>query len=316
MPIKIANDLPVRKQLEEENIFVMDEARAVSQNIRPLEIVILNLMPLKEATELALLRSLSNTPLQVNITFMRTESYESKNAAKSHLDQFYVTIEQIRDRYYDGMIITGAPVEDITFEEVDYWEEMCDIMDWAETHVTSTLHICWGAQAGLYHYYGIDKQKLPQKLFGIYEHKVANRRIPLVRGFDDVFLAPHSRHTESPRDAIHACRDLTVLAESDAAGVFLAIAEDGKKIFVNGHQILQILFRIMGCCGMVRSTAAHGLGLSGIFKNGFDIMGQHIGSRRLINKPLFCVGHQVCHTTHMGRHAGHTQNHGLTQGIG
>ena len=157
MPIKIANNLPVRRQLEDENIFVMDEARAMAQNIRPLEIVILNLMPLKEATELALLRSLSNTPLQVNITFMRTESYESKNAAKSHLDKFYITYEQVKDKYYDGMIITGAPVEMMEFEEVEYWPELAEIMTWTDTHVTSTLHICWGAQAGLYHHYGIKK---------------------------------------------------------------------------------------------------------------------------------------------------------------
>ena len=235
MPIKIQSDLPAKEILENENIFVMDENRAMHQDIRPLQIAILNIMPVKQDTELQLLRALSNTPLQVDVTFLNVKNHISKNTPADHLNKFYCTIDDVRNRKFDGMIITGAPVEDITFEEVDYWEEMCDIMDWAETHVTSTLHICWGAQAGLYHYYGIDKQKLPQKLFGIYEHKVANRKIPLVRGFDDVFLAPHSRHTESPREAIHACPELTVLAESDAAGVFLAIAEDGKKIFVNGH---------------------------------------------------------------------------------
>ena len=235
MPIKIQNDLPAREILERENIFVMDENRAMHQDIRPLQIAILNIMPVKQDTELQLLRALSNTPLQVDVTFLNVKNHISKNTPADHLNKFYCTIDDVRNRKFDGMIITGAPVEDITFEEVDYWDEMCDIMDWAENHVTSTLHICWGAQAGLYHYYGIDKQKLPQKLFGIYEHKVANRKIPLVRGFDDVFLAPHSRHTESPREAIHACPELTVLAESDAAGVFLAIAEDGKKIFVNGH---------------------------------------------------------------------------------
>lgn len=235
MPIKIQSDLPAKEILENENIFVMDENRAMHQDIRPLQIAILNIMPVKQDTELQLLRALSNTPLQVDVTFLNVKNHISKNTPADHLNKFYCTIDEVRNRKFDGMIITGAPVEDITFEEVDYWEEMCEIMDWAENHVTSTLHICWGAQAGLYHYYGIDKQKLPQKLFGIYEHKVANRKIPLVRGFDDVFLAPHSRHTESPRDAIHACPDLTVLAESDAAGVFLAIAEDGKKIFVNGH---------------------------------------------------------------------------------
>ncbi len=235
MPIKIQSDLPAKEILENENIFVMDENRAMHQDIRPLQIAILNIMPVKQDTELQLLRALSNTPLQVDVTFLNVKNHISKNTPADHLNKFYCTIDDVRNRKFDGMIITGAPVEDITFEEVDYWEEMCDIMDWAETHVTSTLHICWGAQAGLYHYYGIDKQKLPQKLFGIYEHKVDNRKIPLVRGFDDVFLAPHSRHTESPREAIHACPELTVLAESDAAGVFLAIAEDGKKIFVNGH---------------------------------------------------------------------------------
>lgn len=235
MPIKIQSDLPAKEILENENIFVMDENRAIHQDIRPLQIAILNIMPVKQDTELQLLRALSNTPLQVDVTFLNVKNHISKNTPADHLNKFYCTIDEVRNRKFDGMIITGAPVEDITFEEVDYWEEMCEIMDWAESHVTSTLHICWGAQAGLYHYYGIDKQKLPQKLFGIYEHKVANRKIPLVRGFDDVFLAPHSRHTESPREAIHACPELTVLAESDAAGVFLAIAEGGKKIFVNGH---------------------------------------------------------------------------------
>ncbi len=235
MPIKIQSDLPAKEILENENIFVMDENRAMHQDIRPLQIAILNIMPVKQDTELQLLRALSNTPLQVDVTFLNVKNHISKNTPADHLNKFYYTIDDVRNQKFDGMIITGAPVEDITFEEVDYWEEMCEIMDWAESHVTSTLHICWGAQAGLYHYYGIDKQKLPQKLFGIYEHKVANRKIPLVRGFDDVFLAPHSRHTESPREAIHACPELTVLAESDAAGVFLAIAEDGKKIFVNGH---------------------------------------------------------------------------------
>ncbi len=235
MPIKIQSDLPAKEILENENIFVMDENRAMHQDIRPLQIAILNIMPVKQDTELQLLRALSNTPLQVDVTFLNVKNHISKNTPAEHLNKFYYSIDDVRNQKCDGMIITGAPVEDITFEEVDYWEEMCEIMDWAETHVTSTLHICWGAQAGLYHYYGIDKVKLPQKLFGIYEHRVMNRKIPLVRGFDDVFLAPHSRHTESPREAIHACEELTVLAESEAAGVFLAMAEGGKKIFVNGH---------------------------------------------------------------------------------
>ncbi len=235
MPIRIANDLPVRKQLENENIFVMDEARAMAQNIRPLEILILNLMPLKEATELALLRSLSNTPLQVNITFMRTESYESKNAAKSHLDQFYITFEQIREKYYDGMIITGAPVEHMEFEEVDYWPELAEIMTWTDTHVTSTLHICWGAQAGLYHHYGIKKYSLGKKLSGVYEHYPLHRKTPLIRGFDDTFMVPQSRYTGVRREDIEADPSLEIVAESDIAGPYLIIGKGGKDIFVTGH---------------------------------------------------------------------------------
>ena len=235
MPIRVQGDLPVKEILEEENIFVMDEHRAMHQDIRPLQIAILNLMPIKEDTELQLLRVLSNTPLQVDVTFMNTKTHVSLNTPASHLNKFYTTFDEIKDRTFDGLIVTGAPVEDITFEEVDYWEETCKILDWAETHVTSTLHICWAAQAGFYHYYGINKRQLTQKLFGVYEHKVSNRKIPLVRGFDDIFLAPHSRHTETPSEAIHACKDLTILAESEKAGVFLAIAEEGRKIFVAGH---------------------------------------------------------------------------------
>ncbi|MBO4982352.1 MAG: homoserine O-succinyltransferase [Lachnospiraceae bacterium] len=235
MPIKTQSDLPAKEILENENIFVMDESRAIHQDIRPLQVLILNLMPVKQDTELQLLRALSNSPLQVDVTFMNTRSHVSKNTSANHLNRFYISFEEVRDRKFDGMIVTGAPVEDIAFEEVDYWEEICEIFDWAETHVTSTLHICWAAQAGFYHYYGINKKQLPQKLFGVYEHKVSNRKIPLVRGFDDIFLAPHSRHTETPAADIHACKELTVLAESPVAGVFLAIAENGRKIFVNGH---------------------------------------------------------------------------------
>ena len=235
MPIRTQSDLPAKEILENENIFVMDENRAMHQDIRPLQVLILNNMPIKQDTELQLLRALSNTPLQIDVTFMNVQSHVSVNTPASHLNKFYTSLNEIRDRYFDGMIVTGAPVEDISCEEVDYWEETCEIFDWAETHVTSTLHICWAAQAGFYHYYGINKRLLPRKLFGIYEHKVANRKIPLVRGFDDIFLAPHSRHTETPAEAIHACKELTVLAESEAAGVFLAIAEGGKKIFVTGH---------------------------------------------------------------------------------
>lgn len=235
MPIKTQGDLPAKEILENENIFVMDENRALHQDIRPLKVLILNNMPVKQDTELQLLRVLSNTPLQVDVTFMTVKSHVSQNTSASHLNKFYSTLDDVRNEKFDGMIITGAPVEDISFEEVDYWEETCEIMDWAETHVTSTVYICWAAQAAFYHYYGINKAQLPRKLFGIYEHKVSNRKIPLVRGFDDIFLAPHSRHTETPAAAIHACKDLTVLAESEEAGVFLAIAEEGKKIFINGH---------------------------------------------------------------------------------
>ena len=235
MPIKTQNDLPAKEILENENIFVMDEFRAVHQDMRPLQVLILNNMPVKQDTELQLLRALSNTPLQVDVTFMNTKTHVSLNTPASHLNKFYTTFDEIRDRKFDGLIVTGAPVEDITFEEVDYWEETCQILDWAETHVTSTLHICWAAQAGFYHYYGINKRQLSQKLFGVYAHKVSNRKVPLVRGFDDIFMAPHSRHTETPSEAIHACKDLTILAESEKAGVFLAMAEEGKKIFVAGH---------------------------------------------------------------------------------
>ena len=235
MPIKVQNDLPAKGILENENIFVMDEVRASHQDIRPLQVCILNLMPVKQDTELQLLRALSNTPLQVDVTFLMVTSHVSLNTSANHLNRFYSTFADIQSKRFDGLIITGAPVEDIAFEEVDYWEEVCEIMDWAETNVTSTLHICWGAQAGLYHYYGIPKHMLPQKLFGLYWHKVQNRKVPLVRGFDDLFLAPHSRHTETRSEDIHQCKAVTVLAESAEAGVFLAYAENGKKIFVNGH---------------------------------------------------------------------------------
>ncbi len=235
MPIKTQSDLPAKEILENENIFVMDECRAMHQDIRPLQVLILNNMPVKQDTELQLLRALSNTPLQVDVTFMNMQSHVSLNTSSSHLNKFYTSLKEIRHRNFDGMIVTGAPVEEISFEEVDYWQETCEIFDWAESHVTSTLHICWAAQAGFYHYYGINKQMLPEKLSGVYEHRVSNRKVPLVRGFDDVFLAPHSRHTETPAAAVHACPELTVLAESPQAGVYLVIAEGGKKIFVTGH---------------------------------------------------------------------------------
>ena len=195
MPIKVQGDLPAKEILERENIFVMDENRAMHQDIRPIKIGLLNLMPLKEETELQILRSLSNTPLQVDVTFVAVASHQSKNTSKSHLNKFYQTFDEIKDRKFDGFIITGAPVEQMPFEEVDYWEELVEIMEWTKTHVTSTIHLCWGAQAALHYYYGLEKVLLPKKLFGLYTHKVLNRKEPLVRGFDDYFVAPHSRHT-------------------------------------------------------------------------------------------------------------------------
>lgn len=235
MPIKTQNDLPAKEILENENIFVVDENRAAHQDIRPLQICILNLMPVKEETELQLLRALSNTPLQVDVSFMKMSSHVSLNTSVNHLNKFYNTFDELRTNKYDGLIITGAPVEQIAFEEVDYWPELENIMEWSKTNVTSTFHICWGAQAGLYYHFGLKKHLLPEKLFGVYEHRVRNRKVPLVRGFDDYFMAPHSRHTTVLPKEIHACEQLTVLAESEEAGVFLAIADNGRQIFVMGH---------------------------------------------------------------------------------
>lgn len=235
MPVKVQNDLPAKGILENENIFVMDEDRAMHQNIRPLSICILNLMPVKQDTELQLLRALSNTPLQIAVSFMKMNSHVSLNTPIQHLNQFYKTFDELKNNKYDGLIITGAPVEQIPFEEVDYWKELCEIMDWSRKHVFSTFHICWGAQAGLYYHYGLKKVLLPQKLFGVYEHRVMNRKVPLVRGFDDTFLIPHSRHTAVLSEDIHNCSALTVLAESEEAGVLLCMAEKGRQIFVMGH---------------------------------------------------------------------------------
>ncbi len=235
MPIKVQSELPAKKILENENIFIMDEKRALSQDIRPLKIAILNLMPLKEDTEVQLMRSLSNTPLQIDLTFLTTATYVGKNTATSHLNSFYLTFDDIKNMRFDGLIITGAPVELMKFEDVAYWDELTKIMDWSSTHVTSTLHICWGAQAGLYHHYGINKKELGKKLSGIYEHRVMNRKQPLVRGFDDVFKIPHSRYTESDNQAIKNNKNLIVMAESSEAGIFLCMSEDGKRIFVMGH---------------------------------------------------------------------------------
>ena len=235
MPVKVQGELPAKEILERENIFVMDENRAVHQDIRPLQIAILNLMPLKEDTELQLLRSLSNTPLQVDVTFLLVKSHESRNTSTSHLNKFYVSWDSVKEHRFDGLIITGAPVEHLEFEAVDYWEELTRIMDWSLTNVTSTIHLCWGAQAGLYYHYGLKKRLLPKKMFGLYWHKVANRKIPLVRGFDDMFLAPHSRHTEVAAEDIRACDDLMILAESEEAGVFLCMTKDGRQIYIMGH---------------------------------------------------------------------------------
>lgn len=235
MPIRVQNNLPVKEILESENIFVMDEHRAMHQDIRPIKIGLLNLMPLKEETELQILRSLSNTPIQVDVTFVTVSSHVSKNTPTSHLNQFYERFSDMKENRFDGFIITGAPVEQMPFEEVDYWEELTQIMEWTKTHVTSTIHLCWGAQAGLYYHYGIDKVQLDKKMFGVFRHKVMNRKIPLVRGFDDVFLAPHSRHTEVPMEKIRAEKRLMVLAESEEAGLFLAMAQEGRQIFVMGH---------------------------------------------------------------------------------
>lgn len=235
MPIKTQNDLPAKETLERENIFVVDENRAMHQDIRPLQICILNLMPLKEDTELQLLRALSNTPLQVDVTFMRMSTHVSNNTSANHLNKFYNTFDELKDNTYDGLIITGAPVEHMAFEEVDYWQELCQVMEWSKTNVTSTFHICWGAQAGVYYHFGLNKVLLPEKLFGVYKHKVNNRKVPLVRGFDDYFYAPHSRHTAVTSEDIHNCGKLIVLAESDEAGVLLCMTLDGKQIFVMGH---------------------------------------------------------------------------------
>lgn len=235
MPIKTQSDLPAKEILENENIFVVDEYRALHQDIRPLQICILNLMPVKQDTELQLLRALSNTPLQVDVTFLNMKSHISLNTSANHLNKFYVAFDDIKWKKFDGLIITGAPVEHMEYEEVDYWEELVEVMEWSKTNVTSTFHICWGAQAGLYYHYGLQKRMLPHKMFGVFEHRVMNRKIPIVRGFDDYFLAPHSRHTEVSAEDIHNCKSLTVLAESEEAGVYLVMAGFGKQFFVMGH---------------------------------------------------------------------------------
>jgi len=235
MPIKIQRDLPAKAILETENIFVMDEDRALTQDIRPLQILILNLMPIKEETETQILRALSNTPIQVDCSFLMMSTHNSKNTSTSHLNKFYDTFSEIRKKKYDGMIITGAPVEHMEFEEVNYWEELKEIMAWTNTHVHSTLHICWGAQAGLYYHYGIPKYMRDKKLSGIYRHKILDRKIPLVRGMNDYEMTPHSRNTEVRRADLEKRPELTIAAESEEAGILIALNQDGSRIFVQGH---------------------------------------------------------------------------------
>lgn len=235
MPIKIPNSLPARETLEGENIFVMTEYRAIHQDIRPLNLLILNLMPTKIATETQLLRKFSNTPLQIQVELLQTISHDAQNVDRSHLESFYTSYDRIKDKNYDGLVITGAPVENLDFETVDYWEELCQIMEWSKTHVHSTLHICWGAQAGLYYHYGIPKYALPQKLFGVFDHRVLKPSSPLFRGFDDRFYAPHSRHTEVLEEDIRKVPGLEVLAVSEEAGVFAVKTEDSRQFFLLGH---------------------------------------------------------------------------------
>ena len=235
MPIKIPNDLPAREILQQENIFVMTEDRATLQDIRPLEIVLLNLMPTKIATETQLSRMLGNTPLQVNLELLHTKSHTSKNVSQDHLLNFYKSFDEIKHRKFDGMVITGAPVEFLDFEQVDYWDELCEIMEWSKTNVHSTFHICWGAQAGLYYHYGINKKVMDKKLFGVYEHTADYKRSILLRGFDDSFWVPHSRHTTIDREDIEAVPELRIVASSEKAGVYLVMTKEGRQIFVTGH---------------------------------------------------------------------------------
>ena len=235
MPIKIPNDLPAVKTLQEENIFVMTHTRASTQDIRPLRIVLLNLMPKKIETETQLSRLLGNTPLQIELELVRMKSHEAANTPQHHLLSFYKTFDDIRDERFDGMVITGAPVEQMPFEDVDYWPELCQIMAWSKTNVHSTLHICWGAQAGLYYHYGIEKQQLPKKLFGVFPHRVEYKRSILFRGFDDEFMVPHSRHTTVRREDIEKVDDLRILASSEEAGVYAVFTNMGRQIFITGH---------------------------------------------------------------------------------
>ncbi len=235
MPITVVKDLPAIHKLAEENIFVMDSVRAETQAIRPLEILLVNLMPTKEVTETQILRALSNTPLQLNMTLLHTASHKATNTDEEYLHTFYRTFDQVKDKFFDGMIITGAPVELMPFESVDYWDELVEIMDWSEDHVFSTLYLCWGAQAGLYHHFGIDKQVMDHKLFGVYEHEIYNMQPNLLRGFDEVFWMPHSRHTTNSLAEVKANRNLEILAGSEETGAAIVRSKDNKHIFVFGH---------------------------------------------------------------------------------
>ncbi len=235
MPVNIPRALPARRTLESENVFVMSETRAGHQDIRPLRIAIVNLMPTKVHTETQLLRLLGNTPLQVQITLLHMGTHESRNTTREHLETFYATFDQVRDRKFDGLVITGAPVELLPFEEVDYWPELCELMDWSTEHVFSTLHVCWGAQAGLYRHHGVKKYPLGEKMFGVFPHQVLDPRAHILRGFDEVFPAPHSRHTEIRADDVRATDGLRLLAESDQAGVYLVASQDGRQLYVTGH---------------------------------------------------------------------------------
>lgn len=235
MPIRIPNDLPAASALRSENIFVMTDTRAKTQDIRPLKILLLNLMPTKIATETQLARLLGNTPIQVEMELLMVKSHVAKNTSEEHMLAFYKTFDQVCDKTYDGMVITGAPVEQMPFEDVDYWPELCQIMAWSKTNVHSTLHICWGAQAGLYYHYGIDKQQLPKKLFGVFPHRVEYKRSILFRGFDDEFMVPHSRHTTVRREDIEKVDDLRILASSEEAGVYAVFTNMGRQIFITGH---------------------------------------------------------------------------------
>ncbi len=235
MPIKIPNELPAVKVLNSENIFVMTETRAITQDIRPLKLLILNLMPLKIDTETQLSRMLGNTPLQIEIELLKTSTYESKNTSAEHLLSFYKTFDEVRHRKFDGLIITGAPVEQMEFEEVEYWNELCEIMEWSKKNVTSTFHICWGAQAGLYYHYGIKKYPLEKKLFGVYPHTVEYKNSILMRGFDDTFYVPHSRHTTVKREDIEKVPELKILSTSPQAGVYAVSSKNGRQIFITGH---------------------------------------------------------------------------------